>query len=364
MLETRIATLEEFAQSRTRWNELVGRMESPSIFSTWEWHYTWWEHFGSGLELMILFVYQGAELTAILPLFGYTAVFKNGWLTGKVLAYCSSNDLYPDQVDVVCAKSDARRSLDSISAFLDKGQGQWDVLQLPLVASDSALATWARDNDRFGHDTAQVSIAPFLRLQGNFDDYLAGFDAKQRYNLRSRRKKLAEQHGMRFEPCSLGEEAKCLEILFALHERRAQRKDIVSSFDHARVSPFHRALAERIAPLGWLSLRIIRNDDCVIAASYNFEFAGCAFSYQKGLDPDWEKFGPGAVMVYELINEAFEKGLHEYNFLQGDERYKSQWTHEYRPLVGGNVYNNTWRGQLAKTAFRSRQALKRLVARA
>ena len=112
---------------------------------------------------------------------------------------------------------------------------------------------------------------------------------------------------------------------------------------------------------GWISLRFLESDDQTISGAYNFVFENRCFSYQKGFDPAWDRFGPGKVMVYELLQEAFSEDRIELNFLQGDEPYKSDWTPHVRPLFGGNVYNRSFSGAFARSAFRLRRSAGKLL---
>jgi CelD/BcsL family acetyltransferase involved in cellulose biosynthesis len=235
-----------------------------------------------------------------------------------------------------------------------------------MVASSSRLLDWLGTDTnralRLEFDVEETSIANFISLSGTFDEYLARFDSKQRYNLRSRAKKLYEQHGVRYTACG-GDEEAGLRRVFTLHRQRATRKGIASSFEDPRVHAFHEALAARIRDQAWLSLRFLTQDEKVIAASYNFEFAGRVFSYQKGFDPEWERYGPGSVLMYELIREAFANQRLEYNFLQGNESYKSVWARDYRTLSSVNIYNNSLLGRVAREGYRLKRTVKRGLGR-
>ena len=68
MYKVKVATLKEFQESREIWNDFILKMNIPSIFCTWEWIYTWWEHFGKNYELLILFIYHGDRIKGIFPL--------------------------------------------------------------------------------------------------------------------------------------------------------------------------------------------------------------------------------------------------------------------------------------------------------
>lgn len=362
MFSTTVATLAEFRTLGAVWNHLLLSMEYPIVFLTWEWIYTWWEHFGANnREPVILVVYEGEHVRGILPLYAECAIFRDYWLSGRVLTHCSATDLFPDHVDLIAAPDHAGQCLDSILEFLSSQYRAWDVLQIPLVASSSRLMGWLHGAGKLalpaGLDIEPASLAYFIRIDGTFEDYLSRLDTKHRYNVRSRAKKLRERQDFRYASGD-DDQVACLRRLFALHRKRAARKGIVSSFVDQRVHSFHEAFAARVADFGWLSLRELRRPDVVIASSYNFDFGGRVFSYQKGFDPEYERYGPGSVLMLEVIREAFTCQRLEYNFLQGDEAYKREWTRDRRILSNVTIYNNTTLGYASRGGFRLKQAAK------
>src|ERR1051326_581755 len=60
---------EEFRLLATEWNLLLARSAANTIFLTWEWLYSWWQHFGSGSQLAIILIERGNKLLGIAPLF-------------------------------------------------------------------------------------------------------------------------------------------------------------------------------------------------------------------------------------------------------------------------------------------------------
>jgi hypothetical protein len=361
MYTVSIADLNEFRDSREPWNTLVRQMHFPSIFCTWEWIYTWWEYFGEQYEPLILFIYNRSELVGIFPLARRKRITRD-WLMGRTLTYCGSNELYPDHLDIICSQKEAYGCLNAVFSFLAREYKDWETLSLSTLAEDSTIVARLMTNDApFRFESRRTSMAPFVPLSGSFDDYINTFDSKQRYNFRSRRKKLYEQHGMKYVACDPSRQSDGLKILFKLHELRAQRKNIVSTFRGDQMFEYHNTLVNRLNQHSVVSLRFLKNEKETIAASYNFTFEGRVFSYQKGIDPAWERFGPGMVIVYEAIQEAFARGYHEYNFLRGGEEYKNTWTKHHRDLFLYNIYNNSVRGMLARISSCSIRSVKRRV---
>lgn len=353
---TRIATLDEFRSARDIWNRLVLSMAQPCVFLTWEWFYTWWEHFGDAdRELLILFVYRDDQLRAILPLFRE----RNGSVW-----FCTANDLYPDHLDIIAAPGDVEDCLTSIHSFLAGPETSWVTIELPMVTAESGIYGWfckntARGLSRIRVEVARASVASYISLDGDFESYFASLDKKQRYNIRTRRNRLIREHGIQYVVCPPRRRA--LASLFELHRSRAQRKGIISSFAEDRVLAFHDAFIARAEPHGWIWLCFLEGPQGPIAGGYNLVFAGRVYSYQKGIDPAWERYGPGTVLLYELVQESFQRGMREYNFLQGGELYKSEWTSKRRTLYTLRLYRDGMAGTLAVYARRSQRLVKRLA---
>src|SRR5581483_242523 len=361
---TSVATLEEFRSSREAWNKLVLSMALPSVFLTWEWLYTWWEHFGNARrELFILLVRRDGQLKGILPLFqegGYKLV------GGAYLWFCAANDLYPDHLDIIAAPQDANACLASIYRYLLNQDAGWAVVEFPMITRESAIYRWLHEKTASPEkspdvDLSRSSVAHYIPLEGSFESYFSSLDKKQRYNVRTRRNRLYKEQAVTYAVRS--PDTDCLAVLFDLHRRRAERKGIVSSFGHEEVFGFHRAFIERAAPAGWVQFRFLEGPQGAIAAAYNLVFAGRVYSYQKGIDPAWERHGPGTVLLYELVQEAFAQGLKEYNFLQGAEGYKNEWARHWRDLGTFRLYNPGPAGRFAACMYSSKRLLKKLTHR-
>lgn len=357
----RQATVDEFQESRTFWNRLVVSMRFPSPFCTWDWIYIWWQQFGRGHELIPLFIYQGNELRGILPLFRHRAAGVSRWLNAATLDYCGATEVYPDHLDIICAPQDAPACVAAALDFLGSRVPAWAWARLPMLAQDSDLLH-ALEAVRGGLQVAirRVSAAPYIALTGSFEDYLAGLRSKERYNIRSRRKKLLEDGKIRYQAFAPAEFETALRTLFELHARRTDVKGIKSTFGRSSVFEFHRALLQRLDPND-VVLRGLSGETGIIAALYGFRCGDRIFFYQIGYDPEWSWAHPGVVLISEAIREACATGCTEYNFLQGDEPYKHTFTHEARALFDCHIYNATLSGRLARGAFGLRERIKAAV---
>jgi len=361
MYQARIIGIDEFRSSQALWDSLVSSMKYPSIFCMWEWIYIWWEHFGARYTPVIIFVYEDTELKGILPLFRHLTTAMSQWLKGARLDYGGATEVYPDHLDIICAPEDAPACVTAAFDFLQEHLPGWTWARLPMLVQDSdLLRALGHSRGKLQVVARRVSAAPYVALNDSFEDYLAGLPKKDRYKIKSPRKKMLEEGKLQYGAFEPAEFETALGTLFELHARRAGAKGITSTFGRSAVFEFHRALLQRLRTND-VVLRYLRDESGVVAVLYGFRCGGRIFFYQLGYNPDWSWAHPGIVLISEAIREACTAGCTEFNFLQGNEQYKHTFTREARTLFVCHVYNATFSGRLARGAFKLRECLKGAV---
>jgi CelD/BcsL family acetyltransferase involved in cellulose biosynthesis len=349
----------DFLASRQAWNALVDRMRYPSVFCGWDWVATWWEHFGSGRELWPLLIYRDGELKGVLPLFSQRRLAGREARVGRVLGYCAATDLHPDPLDIVSAEADADACAEAALAYLRRSARDWDVLHLQFLTGDGHLVRSMGAARAYSAHTEQVSEAPYIPIKGNYDDYLGRLSANERSHIRRRRRRLIEEQGAAYTDFRSHDAQEVLQTLFELHERRAAEKRIHSSFARPDVLAFHRDLLIRL-DRSRVWLRGLCRGPEIIAVFYGYVAGGRISYYQTGHAPLWGEFSPGSVLLQETIREAFDAGMAEYNFLQGEEEFKYRWTEHVRPLYTVDLFNGSLCGRLSRSMSAAKRLLKPL----
>jgi len=347
----------EFLASRHKWNALAEKVRYPSVFCSWDWIATWWEHYSAGRELRLLMIYCDGQLKGILPLFLQRRWAGRDARVGRILGYCTATDLYPDPLDIVCADVDADACIEAVLAYLQRPPRDWDVLHLRFLTEDGHLLRAMGDARAYRARIEKVSAAPYIPITGSYDDYLGELSANERSNIRRRRRKLIEGRGAVYTDFRSDDAQRVLHTLFELHQRRAAEKNIDSSFGRDGVFAFHRDLLNRL-DRNRVWLRGLRQNNEIIAVFYGFVAGGRISYYQLGYDPRWADFSPGSVLLQETIREAFDGGLTEYNFLQGEEEFKYRWTRQARPLYAVDLFNSSLCGHVSRSLTAVKQLLK------
>lgn len=239
----------------------------------------------------------------------------------------------------------------------------WHTLELAGVPEGSPLATQLVDlarADGFVVEVVRRSGSPFLPLH-EFDQKLPGHF---RRNLAARRRKLGE---VELERVTV-DDASALDDMFRLEAAAWKGEAGTAIASSEGTLRFYREVAAAFARTGALALTFLRSDGRRIAAHFALDDGRTYYLLKPGYDPDYARFGPGHLHVYEAALDARRRGLVELDFLGQEMDWKRSWTSLVRPQLRIEIYRPTRRG-LATHALQYRVrpvlgAMRRWLARA
>jgi CelD/BcsL family acetyltransferase involved in cellulose biosynthesis len=353
-----IAGREAFSALRDEWNGLCARMEYSTPFATWEWADCWLQTIGRDATLQIVVARRAGCAVGILPL---AKRLSGNWL--PVFTMLGTERLYPDHIALIAASEASDTLLASLLRAAMQAGGGLARIDLPLVAEGSGMDR-ACVNAGLLSQMRTAGIAPYIPINGSYEEFLAGLSGNERYKIRNRTKKLLAMPGVRFGGVAASEYQTVLRRLRELHGSRAAQKGIKSSFDLDDVQEFHTRLIDAL-PAGTVTFRCLWSGDEIFAVFYGFTLQGRVFYFQLGYDPAWADRSPGIVLLSEVIREAHMQGCAEFNFLQGDEPFKWTWTRKKRTLNNWAFYRPGVAGAARRTVeiamLRSKAIIKRLL---
>jgi len=327
---------EEFLALSSEWNALLESSGLGNIFLTWEWMSTWWDCLGRGrFKPWVITAYDGNDghLVGLLPLALHTMNF--GGLRLRQLSFMAG-DRVIDHLDAIIEPSYSGVVIPAFVDCLLGKQVRHDFIRLDAMKADSAFARALLDaiehRPGAGH-MAIDSVCPYLSLPGGWDSYWASIGKQSRYNFTRKAKRLQARANA---PVSYRmiesktELSDAIRELARLHQARQQQKGNIGAFAQNRAIKFHTKVAERFLDRGWLRLYLLAAGEQVIAAIYCYKFGGKFSFYQSGYDPTWGDCSPGALIMLHAVREAINEGADEFDFLRGEESYKSLWTNTAR----------------------------------
>jgi glycosyltransferase involved in cell wall biosynthesis/CelD/BcsL family acetyltransferase involved in cellulose biosynthesis len=265
---------------------------------------------------------------------------------GRTLVF-AGQDEGADHLDVVAAPENA---LSFARAVLARFTAlPWRRLVLRHVADDAALRVALREKGRrLAYTERPASVAPWIDASGTHEAWLQrAFEKKQRHEMRRTVKRFREHPASAVERVTTPAGVDlALEGLMSLLAAAFAARGQPTVFRGERVRAFHTALAKQAAMDGSLWLPTLKTGGVPLAAFYGFRWKGVLHHFQSGVDPARRSFGPGNVLrSIALEEDVFGAGLVDYDFMDGDEAYKSGWTDKVRVLYDVVVEKPTFGGR-------------------
>jgi len=319
-----------FDALRDEWNDLLGRSRFDTIFLTYEWQSTWWQHLGQGRgPLYILAGRDAGRLVAILPLY----VQEQDGPALQVVGCIEVSD-YLDLIIEVGYEEEVFRGFLAWLAGPDAPA--WDFVDLcnqPAASLSHTVLPKLAEAAGFVAEVAQEDVSPILtlprledhedpRAENAWNAYLASLDKKERHEIRRKLRRVEREApgaAIRFvEPGS--DLSAAVDAFITLHRNSRSDKH---AFMTEEMQAYFRAIAGVLAERGWLQLSFLEVEGQPVATYFCFDYRNDILVYNSGYDPaNVPQLSPGWVLLARLIEHAIATGRRHFDFLQGNEDYK------------------------------------------
>jgi CelD/BcsL family acetyltransferase involved in cellulose biosynthesis len=268
------------------------------------WLLTWWDHFGSG-TLHVLTFWDGPQLTGIVP------CFRHEWNQKRQLTLLGSG--ISDYLDPIICKT----ALQLLQDHLDDNS-DWDV----CVWQDLSASTLLQK-------LRGAVVEPDMRcsetlLSGDFEHFWETRSKDLRRNQRRYSQKAREMGAVEFQ---VNDEAvpELVDALIRLHTARWKEQGEPGMIAANRSEAFLRAVVGQMATEDVLRFFSIRFRGEVVAVIMAFRYKNKIYAYMSAFDPDFETLGFGRTLLFEAFRHAYAEAYDAWNFLRGDEQYKTSW---------------------------------------
>lgn len=305
------------------WNGLLAQSITHVPFLRFEYLYNWWQTRGGGewpsdARLVIITAHEDGRLLGIAPLF-------HSQHDGKfALLFLGSIEI-SDYLDFIVRPNDLAAFIAGLLTFLKTNSDipQWDTLDLyNLLDSSPSLEQLQQSVTALGWSFTSVATnhAPVINLPGDWEEYLASLDKKQRHELRRKIRRLEEAEvSLKWyvveDENTLDEEIDQFLALMAQDPEKEAflTEEMVTAMSGTIKTAFFQ---------GYLQLVFIEIDGIKAAAYLNFDYDHHLWIYNSGLNRDFYSYSPGWVLLGYLLRWANENGRSNFDFMRGDEDYK------------------------------------------
>ncbi len=283
-----------FAALRQEWNPLLRDSASDTIFLTWEWQGTWWEHLGEGELYLLTTRTDGGGLIGVAPL--YLTTSDDGL---NELSFVGCRDV-SDYLDLVAASGQEERVYSALLDWLESDEAptwdQVDLCNIPAASPTHSLLAKVAAARGYQVQIEVEDVCPIIPLPSTWGEYLSSLSKKQRHEIR-RKIRRAERSGQTNwyivnEQHDLATE---MDAFIELHQKSTVDKD---EFMDAQMKGFFHAAAQVLQEAGWLQLAFMEVSGEKAAAMLNFDYRDSILVYNSGYDPrKYARLSPGIVLL-------------------------------------------------------------------
>lgn len=374
----------EFDALEKPWTELA-ETSKALIFQTFEWNRIWWKHFGDQKKLNIIIFYDQEKLVGIVPLFidSIKLAGVNGYAS---LRFIGSNVSQPAEDDLIglISYSDylsfiimpgyeyiINRTL--IHYFRQLNPSIYEIV-LNVVPGDSSVCNifvpvWQANG--FDVRVVRVNESQSIELPNYWEDFLKVLSKNTRSHTRRALKKISDSESKVFEITEvedLKDVSKVFDELVTMHQNRWNRMGYLGTFAERANYNFHKEVTEKFFERGWLQIKrvhSIHEQQKCVAIDLNFSYNNRLYGVHCAVDDlsDFYDKSPGNALLSYILKEAIENGIHAYDFLRGDERYKKVLANKSLPIFEIIIKNPSEKPSLLASTFLNYTAIKRKAKR-
>jgi CelD/BcsL family acetyltransferase involved in cellulose biosynthesis len=337
--------IDELDDLETGWNRLLSRCLDNHPFLTYEWLTSWWKHFGKGRELKLFTAESEGAVSLAIPVM-YSTCRAFGLRRRKAEFVGAPDSDY--QVFLVTSFQEAARTVNRLMESIMEDSSDVDSVVFREVPEDSVTARLLGkvNGECLRASRSVVSSCPHVPLPNNYEIYLQTLGPNMRRNLKVWERQALKDYRVEFVTYDkIGTIKEAMKIFFELHQKSQMAKDNCGLFSDGAKRSFHMDVANAFAEKGWLALFFLTFNDKPVSTVYSYEYNGKLYAYLCGFDPEYARYRPGHLAFKNLIKYGINKKLKEFDFLRGNEEYKTRW----RTMI-----RNNFEFRIPKRGFKSK----------
>jgi CelD/BcsL family acetyltransferase involved in cellulose biosynthesis len=348
-LDVRIMPASERAEAQAIWAQLESSSQDGGVLCSWAWTGTWLEHFGERIEHRFVVAEREGRPRGIALLTRFTlpgpARHRRLQLgtVGAPGVYVEYNRLLAERADRAAFATALLRTV--------RGQRGWDEFGLDGLDEDEAAAFLAAE-PRLEAKRLPTRVADLQALAGPGGRVVGGTPARTRRRL--------EQTERELGPVSLDvvDDPAHAPLVFAelarLHQARWGTANGGGLLLDEASRAFHLDAMRRLMPERALLFRL-RSGPQTIGCVYGLVENRRLLFYVSGVrTPDDPRLAPGLLTHALSMQACLDRGLGEYDFLAGGERYKRELTNSERMLLWATIRRRRPRAFARRAIVRAR----------
>ena len=299
-----------------QWNELVGEMECPEVFYTYEWALAVTRAYRDSISPLLMLAYEQGSLVGVVALATDKGRRETFFLAGTTADYC----------DFVSSPELRQQLVNSVLAEL-RTQGLPKLVLANLPADSATARALGPSADFQGYNlfSQPAFQCAQILLQGKEQRESVRRSVQHK---RERRylKALASRIPVAVDHLTSWDQiVPALPAFSRAHVARFSAIGRTSNLDNPQRVEVLSELAKLLTRHGWMTLSQLRAGEQPMAWQYAFQFARHSTFYQTTFDISFREYSPGFSLILRLIEEACDSSETDFVDLGlGREDYKKR----------------------------------------
>jgi len=338
-----INRIDQLAQFRQEWQELLRQTAGASFFQSLEWLEVYWRHFGEGQKLRVLTVFVDDRPAGILPLVVQSEKSKVGRVRALTFPLHEWGSFYGP------VGPDPELTLTAGLEHIRRTPRDWDILELRwqgAVDTDPGQTQRAMLAAGFQSYATLSNRSAIVDLGGTWDAYWSARKGAWLRRFHHAERKLSEQgviSHVRYRPTGLADDNSPRWDLYDACEELARRSWQGAAADgttlsHEAVRGFLREMHETAAAAGAVDLNLLLLDDTPVAFIYGYHYRGYVYGLRRGYDEGRSRDGAGNVLLAYTLRDSFARGDRVYDMGVGSYPSKRHFQTRLIPILRYSHY--------------------------
>jgi CelD/BcsL family acetyltransferase involved in cellulose biosynthesis len=323
---------------------------ADEIFYRPEWTQAYLRAFAPEAKITVISAWAGDRLRALLPLLrGRT------WISGLPAVRLSiPGNVHSARLGFPLSPGEqGEHALQAMWQAVKELPG-WSLLDVSHVLEGSGmdrLAALAR-RESFSVARKRTSQTLYLTVHASsagapkdLPPWMAQTRPKFRSHLRRSRRQLEEQGTLALQHYAAAV-PEALKKFYGLEASGWKGAEGTAIQCDRRTRQFYDAVAQAAAQQGYLSLDFLELNGKPIAGHLGFNFQGRYFLVKAGYDESYRRYGPGQLLVNEILTQTLQRGLREFDFVGPATWDEGRWASARRTSYRIFIFRNNWYGSL------------------
>ena len=321
---TEVGSVDTFAPE---WSELAERTAAPPW--AWpDWFRTWEQAFSPNTPLLVYVARSGRRLSGV-------GVFRR-----PDRALEAAANVHSPWWGVLAEDQHAREAV--LATALREEPTRLELHQIREGAGEAEALRACAAPRGYRIVESVVERAPFVRVDNDWQTYYpVHVNRHRRKEIDRCRRRLMEAHRLDYEWAIPDRDAVdgLLDEGFRVEASGWKGRAGTAIASDSATASFYREIARWASSRGWLRLGFLRTDGRAAAFELATEKDGVVSLVKGGYDEALARFGPGIVLLHDLLEDAFARGIKEVDLLGSSERYKLEWADATRSRSRASAFS-------------------------